>query len=310
MIFHEKNNLFLHALENKNYSTVNDFLKKGIPNLTYNNSNSLACEQFSIYFNQLKSYLIDLYLDGEFYGAKKIIELLCLYNKKNNKDTTFNYADLHKICDSLIIQKSANIDFLWNEYFKNEKFTSTLIRFTMTAIEHDNTQFLSSYDNIKSTFNDSLLLKNVINMSFSKNITTTFFKKLEEIYFLYNPSFNFKKNLQITLKHQLLIRNTSTTKSEQFKHIEYLYSIYFPQSYCFKLAQGLYQSLKKKPENEITLKTYIHAIFATHSFDDIKAHGKFLLAIDPELKENFKLFNKLSHNLKIKNTTTIKLNKI
>lgn len=304
------NILFLEAIEKKNYILVNELLKQGVPDLTYDKSNEFQKSQYSTYFNKLKFNLRELYLDGEFYAAQKIISKFDIKRKQTQGESTITREDLAVIADYLIQKKSNNIHFFWNQFFKSEHDNKLLIRFTLSGIEAKNTNFLSSYDNIKVIFNSSLLLKNAVNISFSKTFNNDFFQNLYKFYFVYNPEFNFKDNLVKTLKHQLLIRNTESIKTEQFQHIETIYSTYFPNLYSFKIAHGLYQSLKKKPENDFIFNEYIQEIFKLHDMDVIKEHGAFLFKNNPELNQKFKLFNKLSENLSTSQISKIKINKI
>lgn len=310
MSLKEDNTLFLEALENKNYSLVNNLLKKGIPQLIYDKHNALEKNQFSMYFNKVKFYLRDLYLDGEFYAAQKLISKFIIKRNQSSGEAILTDEDLITIGEFLIAEKSLNIHFFWNEYFKNEKKVSLLIRFTITAIQSKNTDFLSSYDNINSLFKNSLLLKNAINLSFFKTLKPDFFENLYKFYLVYNPEFNFKLNLVRELKHQLLIKDTETINTEQFRHIENIYSVYFPQLHAFKVAYGLQQSLKKKPENKTIFNEYIQEIFSLHNIDIIKEQGAFLFKGNPEFHDKFKLFTKLSDNLITHNNDKIKVNKI
>lgn len=310
MSLKEDNTLFLEALENKNYSLVNTLLKKGIPQLIYDKHNALEKNQFSMYFNKVKFYLRDLYLDGEFYAAQKLISKFIIKRNQNQGESILTREDLVSIGEYLISRQSANLDYFWNEYFKKENNTKFLIRFTICAIQSKNTNFLSSYDNIKINFNTSMLLKNAVNASFSQTFNPDFFENLRQFYSVYNPGFKFKDNMVKILNHQLLIRDTETIDTAQFKHIEQLYSTYFPTFYSFKIAHGLYQSLKKKPENEDVLNNYIQEIFKLHDLSNIKEHGSFLFKKNPILNQKFKLFNKLSNNLTFTDEVKNKVKKI
>lgn len=311
MINTENDNiLFLQSLENKNYTLVNDLLKKGIPDLNYHKTDDFQKSQHSSYLNKVKYHIRELFLEGEFYAAQKILSKFNIKRKQNQGEATITKDDLASIADYLIQKKSNNIHFFWDKFFKTEHDNKFLIRFTITAIEHKNTNFLSSYDNIKINFNSPLLLKNAINVSFSKTLTEEFFKNLYKFYFVYNPDFNFKDNLLKCLKHQLLIRNTESINTEQFQHIENIYSTYFPHFYSFKIAYSLYQTLKKKPENEMIFNEYVQKIFKIHDLETIKEHGSFLFKNNPELNEKFKLFNKLSDSLLNNSTNKNKINKI
>lgn len=294
----EANNaLFLQALESKNYSLVNALAKKGFPHLSYDKDNGLEVQHFSHYINQLKFHLRDLYLDGEFFAAQKIISKFSIKRNQSQGQTVLTKEDLVTIGEYLIKKNSPHIHFFWNQYFKQESNTKILIRFTLTGIEFKNTNFLSSYDNIKVHFQSPLLLRNAINQSFSHNYSDEFFKNLSKFYFVYNPEFNFKQTMLRTLKHQFLIRNADSIKNEQFKQIENIYSIYFPYLYSFKVAHGLHLILKKKPENEDAFNEYVHEIFQQHNLNIIKEHGTFLLKSNPDLEQKFKLFNKLNAKL-------------
>lgn len=304
------NTLFIEALDNKNYSLANDLIKKGVPNLLYDKENELQTKQAYSYLIELKFHLRNLYLDGEFYLAKKIISNFIIKRNQNKGESILTREDLFNIGEYLISKKSDNIHYFWNEYFKNENNIKFLIRFTICAIQSKNTNFLSSYDNIKFNFNTSLLLKNAVNTSFSKTFNPDFFENLRKFYSVYNPKFNFTNNIVRALNHQLLIRDTETINTTQFKHIEQLYYTYFPNFYSFKVAYGLYRSINKKPENEEVLNSYIQEIFQLHDLNNIKEHGGFLFKKNPILHEKFKLFNKLSKNLLVVNEIKTKVNKI
>lgn len=291
------NQLFIQALEEKNYTLINSLVKKGVPHLSYNPDNELDKKHFSNYINTLKFYLRDLYLDGEFYAAQKIISKFSIKRNQSQGETILTKDDLVTIGEYLIKKNSPNIDFFWNQYFKKESTSKFLIRFTLIAIEFKNTNFLSSYDNIKINFKSPLLLKNAINQSFSHHYKNDFFYNLSKFYFVYNPEFNFKQHLLRALKHQFLIRNTESIENEQFKQIESIYATYFPSLYSFKVAQDIYLSLKKKPENEKIYNEYVQSIFTQHSLSIIKEHGSFLFKNNPVLQEKFNLFNKLNEQL-------------
>lgn len=293
----ENNALFLQALESKNYPLVNSLAKKGFPHLFYDKDNELEVQHFSRYINHLKFHLRDLYLDGEFFAAAKIISKFSIKRSQTQGQTVLTKDDLVTIGEYLIKKNSPHIHFFWNQYFKQESNSKLLIRFTLTGIEFKNTNFLSSYENIKVNFQSPLLLRNAINHSFSHHYSDEFFKNLSKFYFVYNPDFNFKDSMLRTLKHQFLIRNTESIKNEQFKQIENIYAIYFPYLSSFKVAHGLYHSLKKKPENETAFHEYVHEIFQQHNLNIIKEHGTFLLKSNPYLEQKFKLFNKLNAKL-------------
>jgi hypothetical protein len=293
----KNNNLFLKALEDKNYYLVNNLIEKGLPDFTYNKESELEEKQFSIFINKLKFYLRELYLDGEFYIAKKLISKFSIKRNQTQGQTILTKEDLVTIGEYLIEKSSSNIYFFWNEYFKNESNKRYLLRFTLTAIEYKNSNFLSSYDNIKSNFQSSLLLKKAINNSFSHDFNEDFFINLFKFYFIYNPQFNFKKNIIYILKHQFLIRNIESISSEEFRTIEKIYYSYFPHLYSFKVAQGLFQSLKKRPENKNLFNEYINEIFQKYSLSVIKQHGTFLFKTNSILEEKFNLFNKLNNKL-------------
>lgn len=287
----------LDAIEKKDYISVNSFVTKGIKLLNSNSKNSYEITQNSRFINELKFSLRILFLDKQFSIAENIMNLFKVERTQKNGEAIITKQDIADIAEYLIINKSDSIHFFWDQYFNKEKSEKKLLIFAIAAINVKNTNFLSSYSNIKNLFKSDILLKNCINSSFTKTYNDEFFSNLSQYYAVFNPEFKFRIKLLKALKHQLLIRNVDNISTEHFQHIENIYEVCFPYFYDFKLFEGLGESLKKKPENNEVFSEYLKKLISQNDLSVVKEHGSSLLKKNPQLNNKFKLFNKLNKNL-------------
>ena len=208
---------------------------------------------------------------------------------------TIKFSNSFSSCLSNITLKNLDISAIDVSQFSEKE----LIVLAITSFNSEYIEILKLPE-FNHLFRNSLLLKNFINSSFTNHYSSNSLFLLKFEYLKY-PMFNFNIHLNNTLKHQLLIRNTTNVNSDDMKEIKRLYDFFYENKSSFKLVSDLYKSLKKKPENLLTLKYFISDLITNHSNNEIKNNLHIINNLNKDELNKIKLYNKLEKNLNYKN---------